>query len=749
MTITNTGEAAPDLDSEPLTSPVLERPAQLGARLVAGGLDVVVLASHAEAVELCLLDPAATGFSERRFRLRPGAHGTWQGHVPDVDAGQRYGFRVHGRWDPDAGLRHNPAKLLLDPYARAVVGEFELVPQVYGQEVDASFEPLPGRHRNDDDSAPHVRHGVIVPTPPAVPAHERPHVPWERTVIYEAHVRGLTKQLPGVPEHLRGTYAGLAHPATIDHLRSLGVTTIELLPIHARNDEPFQLARGRTNYWGYNTLAFFAPEPSYATTEAQARGGQSVIDELRDTVARLHQAGIEVLLDVVYNHSAEGGQDGPMLSLRGLDNTEYYLHDGGHPAGLIDVTGCGNSLDFRQPRVVKLTLDSLRYWVEHIGIDGFRFDLATTMGRNAAEFTPAHPFFVALAADPVLSAVKLIAEPWDLGPAGWRTGQFPPPLAEWNDRYRDAVRTFWLADPGSGGSGQDLRDLATRLSGSADLFAVGTLPVLRSPAASVNYVTAHDGFTMADLVAYDHKHNEANGEDNRDGSNNNLSWNHGFEGPIAPPGTGTGVPEHPRATEVLHSRRRSIRNLLGTMLLSAGTPMITAGDELGRTQHGNNNAYCQDNEISWVSWELEPWQEDLLATTRYLLQLRREHPVLRPESFASGRHRAGDELPDLAWFTADAEEMDTARWHDPHTRVLQMMRSGQPDDADLVVVINGTPTEQAVTLPAGRGDDYLLMWDSGWSRPLAAESGRRRPAVVPGSRVSLEPLSLQVFLTRR
>ncbi|MEE6280614.1 glycogen debranching protein GlgX [Georgenia sp. MJ170] len=735
--------------AEPLTT----RPVRLGAHLTATGVDVAVIAGHAEAVDLCLLDLDRAGeLTERRFRLHRGPRGVWQGHVPGVRAGQRYGLRAHGRWDPDGGLRHNPAKLLLDPYARAVVGEFELVPAVFGQQVSAGFEPLDGRPRSDADSAPHVRHGVVVEEPPTVPVSDRPHVPWDRTVVYEAHVRGLTMRLPGVPEHLRGTYAGLAHPVTVAHLRSLGVTTVELLPIHARNDEPFLVAQGRTNYWGYNTLSFFAPEPTYATEEAQARGPAAVLDEVRGMVSILHDAGLEVLLDVVYNHSAEGGADGPVLGLRGLDSAGYYLHDGMHPARLVDVTGCGNSLDFRRTQVVALTLDSLRYWVQQIGVDGFRFDLATTMGRNAAEFTPDHPFFVAMDTDPVLSTTKRIAEPWDLGPAGWRTGQFPAPMAEWNDRFRDAARTFWLADPAtgvSGGTGQDLRDLATRLAGSADLFAVGGPPGHRAPSASINYVTAHDGFTMADLVSYNDKHNEANGEDNRDGTNDNRSWNHGVEGPVAARGAGSGEAEHPLAHDIVRARRRSIRNLMGTMLLSAGTPMITAGDELGRTQHGNNNAYCQDNEISWVDWDLADWQHDLLQTTRYLLRLRREHPVLRPDFFASGQHREDDALPDLAWFTADARPMDSERWHDPHTRVLQMVRSGHSHGADLVLVVNGSLTEQVVTLPEGRGDDYVLMWDSGWERQPTIDNGTLPAAVRPGATATLEPLSLQVFLTRR
>jgi len=742
----------------------------LGAHLRDGGVDVAVVAPLASAVDLCLLDPepsSPTGFTERRYALHRGPHGVWQGRVPDVHSGQRYGYRVHGRWDPAAGLRHNPDKLLLDPYTRGVTGEFRLGPEVYGHTVNEDLAPVAGWHRSELDSAGHVPHGVLLDDVAPVPDHARPHVPWERTVIYEAHVRGLTMQLPGVPEHLRGTYAGLAHPATIAHLQSLGVTAVELLPIHAAGDEPFLLERGLTNYWGYNTLAFLAPEPCYATREAREQGAAAVLDEVRGMVHLLHQAGIEVLLDVVYNHTCEGGDGGPTLSWRGLDNAGYYMHDGVRPAHMVDVTGTGNSLDFRRTRVVQLTLDSLRYWVQYVGIDGFRFDLATTLGRNGAEFTPDHPFFVAVATDPVLSRVKLIAEPWDVGPGGWRTGEFPAPFADWNDRFRDAARTFWLSDPATGvagGTGEDLRDLATRLAGSADLFAHGPVPGGRGPLASINYVTAHDGFTLADLVTYNLKHNEANGEDNRDGSDDNRSWNHEVEGPVTVPadeprdergGPGDAAAaagwtprEHHRGADILAGRRRSVRNLLGTLLLSAGTPMLTAGDELGRSQRGNNNAYCQDNEISWVDWELAPWQEELLATSRYLLRLRREHRVLRPDVFATGHTAPGDTIPDLSWYRQDAGPMSPGDWHDSHVRVLQMLRSGRPfGDSDLLLVLNGSLADQTVTAPRGAGVTYELVWDSSWEHPPQDPTPAERLA--PGATTEMAGLSLRVYLAQR
>jgi glycogen operon protein len=549
------------------------------------GVTVAVLAAHATAVDLCLLDPAPDGtLRERRVPLEGPSFGVWHAHVPGVEPGQRYGFRTHGAWDPAAGLRHNPAKLLVDPYARGVVGRLDLDEAVEGFVPGDPFGPADPR-----DSAPHVPHSIVVDveglrarTPD--PRANRPYVPWRDTVVYEAHVRGLTMLHPDLPEELRGTYAALGHPVVVEHLTALGITAVELLPVHAKSDEPHLVAKGLTNYWGYNTLGFFAPEPSYATRAAQEAGSGAVLDEIRTAVHALHEAGIEVLLDVVYNHTCEGGVDGPHLSWRGLDNTGYYLHDGNVPAQLVDTTGTGNTLDFRRPRVVQLALDSLRYWADVVGVDGFRFDLAVTLGRSFAGYQPDHPFLVALQNDPSLANLKLVAEPWDVGPGGWRTGQFPPPMAEWNDRFRDAARQFWLADVarlrrGEPGPGHDgVRDLATRLAGSADLFGQSDPPLARGPVASVNFVTAHDGFTLRDLVTYDRKHNEANGEDGRDGSGDNRSWNHGIEG--------AGDPRDPETARVAALRARSMRNLLATLLLAAGTPMLTAGDELGRTQGG-------------------------------------------------------------------------------------------------------------------------------------------------------------------
>ncbi|MDU0349308.1 glycogen debranching protein GlgX [Actinomyces sp. MRS3W] len=686
---------------------------RLGATLVDGGADFVVVAPRADAVDLCLLTTNTDGtiVSERRIGMHGPARGAWSAHVPGVAAGQRYGYRVYGPWNPSEGLLFNPRKLLLDPYARAIDGTPQLGPELYAHAVDAELSPtymplIP----SELDSAGHVALGVVVGEQfPVVPG---PKVPDERTVVYETHVKGFTHAMPGVPPELRGTYAGLAHPAAVSHLRALGVTTVELLPVHAAFSEAFLLQRERTNYWGYSTLSYFAPEPSYATQAARAAGPQAVLDEFRGMVSLLHEAGLEVIMDVVYNHTCESGMDGPTLSLRGLDNLEYYLHAPHRPAQYVDVTGTGNTVDFRSTRAVQLVLDSLRYWAGDVGVDGFRFDLAVTLGRDASEFQSRHPLLIGMATDPILQNTKLIAEPWDIGPGGWRTGEFPAPFHDWNDRYRGTVRSFWLHDASEmskGRPGNDLRDLATRLSGSADMFSYGEYPGGRGPLASINFVTAHDGFTLRDLVCYDYKHNLANGEDNRDGTDDNRSWNHGFEGPL-PEGMGGGP------IEIL--RRRSSRNVLATLFVSAGTPMLLGGDEMGRTQGGNNNSYCQDSEISWYDWNLTTWQRDLIATTHFLVNLRGEHPVMRPTTFASGATPPGDSLPDLAWFRANAEPMAVDAWHDPWTRVVQMLRSGAPmGDNDLLLVINGSLSQADVTLPSGHGTDWHLTWDSTWAVP--------------------------------
>ena len=701
----------------PMTRDLAPRP---GVTLVEGGADVAVYAGHADAVELCLFDAGdKAGTSERRIPLLERAHGWWFAFVPGITAGQRYNFRAHGAWSPDQGLRHNPAKLLLDPYAKAIEGKVRWGAEVYGHVVDVRWHG-DGELISDLDSRGHMPRGVVVDDRFDWEGDVAPNRSRSESVIYEAHVRNQTALHPGVPPELRGTYAGLAHPASVAHLTSLGVTAVELLPVHAFTHEPHLVRRGLTNHWGYNTLGFFAPHGAYAA----AKDPQGAVDELKGMVKLLHGEGIEVILDVVYNHTAEQGRTGAMLSWRGLDQRAYYrLDERGRD---IDVTGCGNTLDLRHPVVCRMVLDSLRYWVQEYHVDGFRFDLAVALGRGRGDdFDPDHPFLVALRTDPVLSAVKLIAEPWDVGMHGWRTGQFPPPFMEWNDRYRDAVRRFWVGDVRSQRHhrrGHGLQELATRLAGSRDLFGHRD----RGPTASINFVAAHDGFTTADLVAYDTKHNEANGEDNRDGSDNNGSWNHGTEGPSDDP-------------QVIADRTLAIRNLMGTLLLSTGVPMINAGDELGRSQGGNNNPYCQDNGTSWINWDLEPWQQELLDTTSHLIRVRQALPVLRQRVWALGRQVHDDGTRDMEWYAADGTPMGD-RWTQGG-RLVQLYVAGAWMGWDsALLVVNGGVEDVEVTLPEAPGvTTYRLLWDSTWSRPRDGGD-----PVVPGP-VTVGATSLRVY----
>jgi glycogen operon protein len=711
-------------------------PPALGATLTPEGVDFAVYAGHADAVQICLFEAGdTTGASEARITLADHVHGTWFGSVPGLRAGARYGVRAAGPWQPAQGLRHNPDKLLLDPYARAIQGEVAWRPEVFGHVVDARLHGDPDV-RDERNSAPYVPRAVVVHDRFEWGDDARPQVPWAQTVIYETHVRNLTKNHPGVPAPLRGTYAAMAHPATIEHLRALGVTSVELLPVHAFSHEPELVARGLANHWGYNTLGFFAPHGAYAAS----RDPQGQLDEFKSMVKALHAGGLEVILDVVYNHTCEQAQDGATLSWRGLDNRAYYrLDERGHDQ---DVTGCGNTLDLRHPVVTAMVMDSLRYWVQQCHVDGFRFDLAVTLGRGRDDgFHPDHPFLVALRIDPVLSRVKLIAEPWDLGAQGWRTGQFPPPFAEWNDRFRDGVRTFWGPDversarlaPGHG-----VRELATRLAGSHDLFGARD----RGPIASINYVAAHDGFTVADTTTYDHKHNRPNGEGNRDGADDNRSWNHGREGRGAGP-------------LIAAARRRSMRNLLATMLLASGVPMINAGDELGRSQGGNNNTYCQDNAVSWLDWDLRPWQADLLATTAFLTRLRASSPVLGQRSFFAGRQAHSDGVVDLAWFSADGHPMRNHTWNDHHNQTLMMFLDGtHVGGQSLLIIFHGGARDVEVTLPPqGEGARYRLVWDSAWELPRVAvgAGGIVSPSTGPGEDgpVTLTAASVRVYSVDR
>ncbi len=687
----------------------------------ADGPEIAVLARHATAVEVCLSTP--TG--ERRVPLTRTAHGIWWDLVPELVPGTRYGLRVRGPWAPDQGHRHNHDKLLLDPYAGAVEGEVTWRPEVYGH-VAGDHGWSDPEARDDRDSAPFVPRSVVVDHSTFDWGGDvRPQVPWTDTVLYEAHVRGLTRLHPEVPPEQRGTYAALGHPAVVEHLTSLGVTTLQLLPVHAFTSEPSLVRRGLSNYWGYNSLGFFAPHAPYAA----AHDPQGVVEEVKGAVRALHGAGIEVVLDVVYNHTAEQSSwDGPTLGPRGLDNRTYYrLDDRGRD---IDVTGCGNTLDLRDPQVARMVLDSLRYWVREFHVDGFRFDLAPALARGRDDaYDREHAFHVALETDPVLSRVKLVAEPWDVGVHGWRTGQFPAVFSEWNDRFRDTTRTFWLADVGRrlhGHGGHGVRELATRLAGSADLFGHDG----RGPLASVNLVTAHDGFTLADLTAYEHKHNHANGEDNRDGHGDNRSWNHGVEGPTDD-------------AEVLRRRRRSVRNLLGTLLLAPGVPMLVAGDELGRTQQGNNNAYCQDSELAWVDWDLEEWQSALLADTRSLLALRRELALLRTSAFPTFDARPGRTR--LRWFAEEGDVLGEHQWNDPHRSTLTALFDSLHDDTP-----DGGRRAVALLLHAGTASASLRLPEVGdvrsWHVRFASGSTVSAGSWVdPGGAVEVGPTSFTVL----
>jgi glycogen operon protein len=614
-------------------------PLPLGATFDGVGTNFAVFSEIAERVELCFFD--ADG-GETRVDLPERAGSVWHGYLPDLGADTQYGFRVHGPWDPVNGHRCNPAKLLLDPYARAIEGEYR-----WGQ---ANFGYVFGDHnaRDDSDSAPSSPKSLVV-NPFFDWATDQPLLlPWSETVIYEAHVKGATMRHPDVDEDLRGTYSGIAHPAFIDHLKRLGVTTLELLPVHEFVHDAHLLERGLRNYWGYNSIGFFAPHHEYSHRPGQ---GQQVQD-FKQMVKTLHQAGIEVILDVVYNHTAEGNHLGPMLSFKGFDNAAYYRLVGDDKQYYMDYTGTGNTLNMQNPFVLQLVMDSLRYWATEMHVDGFRFDLAAALARSLHEVDRLSAFFDLVQQDPVISRMKLIAEPWDVGEGGYQVGNFPPQWAEWNGRYRDCIRDQWA------GHSSGLGEFAYRITGSSDLYEAAG----RKPHASINFVTAHDGFTLRDLVSYNDKHNEANGEDNRDGESHNRSWNCGAEGPT-----------EDRTINELRARQQ--RNLLATLVLSQGVPMLLGGDEISRTQGGNNNAYCQDNEISWYDWEHA--DTDLAEWLAAVLSLRREHPTFRRRQFFQGRSLHGEGSIDLAWFSADGKPMADDAWHESDTKSLMIFLGGE------------------------------------------------------------------------
>ena len=682
-----------------------------------------VAAPRAESVDLCI----RRGTTEHRQRLRHFDGGLRWDHVSGMTPGTLYGLRVDGPWDPSAGLFCNPRKLLLDPWGRGVSHASSLLRAFFPFEVDAMLDRVGEHHqRSEVDSGDVAVWSVVVSDSFDWRGDLRPMVDWDSTVLYELHVKGFTQLHPELPPEQRGTYAGLGHPAVTGYLRSLGITSVELLPIHAAMDEPHLTRLGLTNYWGYSSMSFFAPDPALATPAAQRAGAQAVVDEVKTMVRSLHAAGFEVILDVVYNHTAEGGADGPSLSLRGLDNLEYYWTDHGT---FLDVTGTGGTLDPRSRHVMDLILASLRYWVQEMHVDGFRFDLAATLGRDENGFSHDHPLLRAILTDPVLRGVKLIAEPWDVGTGGWQTGNFPPPFTEWNDAFRDDVRSFWLADravrerTGERATG-GVRDLATRLAGSSDLLTGQDPPELpagrslRSPWASVNSVTAHVGFTLRDLTVYETKRNHANGEDNRDGTSNNRSYHHGHEGELPEGG--------PAAERIEQARRRTARSILATLLLASGTPLLTAGDERGRTQQGNNNAYCQDNEISWFDWRRTRGGEQLRETVSRLLQLRGEPPQLRSPHFLRPADPERLDAGQVAWFTADGHEMAHEDWMDPAQHLLCMLRPaipGREGAEHLLVILSAEAEDRRVQLPRA-------PWPQGTARVLL-DTSVESPELLP------------------
>ncbi|HEY0815665.1 MAG TPA: glycogen debranching protein GlgX [Pseudonocardia sp.] len=693
-------------------------PYPLGATFDGGGTNFAIFSEVAERIELCLIGDDG---AEERVVL-PERNGLiWHGYLPRIRPGTRYGYRVHGPYDPHAGLRCNPAKLLLDPYAKAIDGEYR-----WNEALFSYRFADPGAF-NDTDSAPYAMTSVVT-NPYFDWQDDRPlRIPYNETIIYEAHVRGMTMRHPAVPPDVQGTYAGLAHPAMIKHLRRLGVTSVELLPVHQFVNDSTLQDRGLSNYWGYNTIGFFAPHNGYACFGT--RGEQ--VQEFKAMVRTLHRAGIEVILDVVYNHTAEGNHLGPTLSFRGIDNSAYYRLVDDDQQFYFDTTGTGNSLNVRNHETLRLIMDSLRYWVTEMHVDGFRFDLASSLAREFHSVDRLSAFFDLVNQDPVVSQVKLIAEPWDLGEGGYQVGGFPPLWTEWNGRYRDTVRDFWRGEPAS------LGEFAARFTGSSDLYEADN----RRPIASINFVTAHDGFTLEDLVSYNDKHNEANGEENRDGESHNRSWNHGVEGPTDD-------------DQILALRERQKRNILTTLLLSQGVPMIAHGDELSRTQHGNNNAYCQDNALTWLDWDLARDNEVLTDYVSSIAALRTCHPIFRRQRFFQGRPIVGSNINDIAWLRPDGQHMTPEDWGRASTTSLGIFLNGRgiPDrdelgdpivDDSFLLLINAHYQNVTFTLP---DSSYGQIWETvaDTADPLLARKSRRR-APKPGDRIRILARAMTVL----
>ncbi|MFH6781625.1 MULTISPECIES: glycogen debranching protein GlgX [Methylobacterium] len=684
-----TSKPAPET---PAASPLARRasrisegqPFPLGATWDGLGVNFALFSAHATKVELCLFDDSGETEIER-IELPEYTDEVWHGYLPDARPGTIYGYRVHGPYEPEAGHRFNPNKLLLDPYAKALVGSVTWNPALFGYVMESGDDTT----FDTRDSAPFTRKCRVIDPAFTWGRDQKPNVPWDKTVFYETHVKGFTKLHPAVPERLRGTYAGLGTPEVLAYIRSLGVTSVELLPVHSFVNDSYLLEKDLVNYWGYNTLSFFAPARRYAAVPDFA------FSEFKEMVARMHGAGLEVILDVVYNHTAEGNEKGPTLSFKGIDNASYYRLLPDQKRYYINDTGTGNTVNLSHPRVLQMVTDSLRYWATEMRVDGFRFDLATILGREPYGFDEGGGFLDSCRQDPVLSSVKLIAEPWDCGPGGYQVGGFPPGWAEWNDRFRDEVRGYWKGDEGL------LPALASRLTGSADKFNKRG----RRPWASVNFITAHDGFTLADTVSYNEKHNAANGEDNRDGHSHNLSYNYGAEGPTDDP-------------EIRAVRMRQMRNLLATLLLSRGTPMLLAGDEFARTQKGNNNAYCQDNEISWIDWAAIGEEErDLAEFTQRLLILRKSLPMLSRGRFLTGAFDADLGVKDVSWLTPSGTEMNPENWNDGGARSLTVVLDGRAQssgihrrggEATLMLLFNAYHDVVEFTLPEVVGGDAWM-----------------------------------------
>jgi glycogen operon protein len=663
-------------------------PSPRGATWDGSGVNFALFSSQATKVELCLFDRAGKN-EQQRIELPEYRDEIWHGYVPEIGPGTIYGFRVHGPYRPEEGLRFNPHKLLLDPYARAHIGELKWHPAVFGYQMESGDDLT----FDERDSAPFVPKSVVVDAGFDWKREKvwRP-VPWDRTIVYETHVRGYTKLHPKVAENQRGTFAGLATKAVIDYVKALGVTTVELLPVHTFINDDFLLQKKLSNYWGYNSIGFFAPDPRYASNPAKC------LQEFKEMVARFHDAGLEVIIDVVYNHTAEGNEKGPTLSFRGLDNAAYYRLVPEKKRHYINDTGTGNTVNLSHPRVIQMVTDSLRYWVEEMHVDGFRFDLGTILAREPGGFDTHNGFMKACMQDPVLDKVKLVAEPWDCGPGGYQVGGFPAGWAEWNDKFRDTARDFWRGEATPAA-------LAPRLCASPDFFNQRG----RQPWASINFVTAHDGFTLDDLVTYNEKHNEANGEDNKDGHSHNRSWNHGVEGPT-------------EDEAILGLRKRQMKNILATLLLSQGTPMILAGDEFARTQKGNNNAYCQDNELSWLDWNHDERAERLIRFVQRLTGLRHRFPILRQKRFLSGVYNEELGVKDVTWVGTSGKEMAEAEWQDPNTRCFGMLLDGRAQqtgikqrghEATLLIVFNSWQDVVKFSLPSTNGGgEWRLLADT-------------------------------------